>query len=203
MRGAVILALVLGVAAWLYSHRAQADPYTYHVCWTPGPVNATPVVAFQVEHGLCPDGVSSITTVPAPATCTDITIDRGSWCWRVRAAGASTVSDPSPTVTWFPAIDTDGDGVRDFADNCTLIANASQVDSDADGFGNRCDADLNGTGMVNAFDTPLFQAQLGQPSIPPVYNPADFDANGYVNAFDTAIFRQLLGSPPGPAGLLP
>jgi hypothetical protein len=99
--------------------------------------------------------------------------------------------------------DTDGDGVADSADNCTLVANPSQCDSDGDGYGNHCDADLNNNGATNAFDTPLFRAQLGQPSVAPTYNIADLNCNGSVNAFDTPIFRSLLGSPPGPSGSLP
>jgi len=100
-----------------------------------------------------------------------------------------------------PNVDTDGDGVVDALDNCRLIANANQVDSNGDGYGNRCDADLNNNGSVNAFDTPLYRAQLGQPSVAPLYNIADFNTNGSVNAFDTPIYRSLLGSPPGPSGL--
>ena len=37
------------------------------------------------------------------------------------------------------AIDTDGDGIPDSSDNCTLVANANQQDTDADGYGNICD----------------------------------------------------------------
>jgi len=95
--------------------------------------------------------------------------------------------------------DADSDGIPDATDNCTLVANPGQCDSDGDGFGNRCDGDLNNNGSTNAFDTPLFRAQLGQPSVPPTYNAADFNCNGSVNAFDTPIFRSLLGSPPGPS----
>ena len=83
------------------------------------------------------------------------------------------------------------------------MSNANQVDSNGDGFGNRCDGDLNNNGSTNAFDTPLYRAQLGQPSVPPTYNAADFNTNGSVNAFDTPIYRALLGTPPGPSGLCP
>lgn len=103
-----------------------------------------------------------------------------------------------------PAVDTDGDGVVDALDNCRLHANATQVDSDADGFGNRCDGDLGpgtGNGFTNAQDNTLFKAQLGQPSVPPTYNKADINANGFVNAQDNTLFKALLGSPPGPSGL--
>lgn len=99
--------------------------------------------------------------------------------------------------------DTDGDGVLDVADNCTELANASQVDSDGDGFGNRCDGDLNNNGATNAQDTVLFRQQLGLSSNPPTYNVADINANGAVNAQDTVLFRLLLGQPPGPSGVAP
>ena len=38
-----------------------------------------------------------------------------------------------------PCLDTDGDGVNDNLDNCWLIPNADQADSDCDGVGNVCD----------------------------------------------------------------
>ena len=50
------------------------------------------------------------------------------------------------------AVDTDLDGVDDSIDNCTTIANASQNDSNADGFGNRCDPDFDQNCTVNSSD---------------------------------------------------
>jgi len=97
--------------------------------------------------------------------------------------------------------DSDGDGVGDGQDNCKFVSNATQCDSDHDGFGNRCDGDLNNNGSTNAFDTPLFRAQIGLPSVAPTYNVADLNCNGSVNSFDTPIFRSLQGLPPGPSGL--
>ena len=46
----------------------------------------------------------------------------------------------------------DGDGIGDACDNCTLVSNADQRDTDADGYGNMCDADFNGDGVVNVTD---------------------------------------------------
>ncbi len=99
--------------------------------------------------------------------------------------------------------DTDGDGVLNTVDNCTLLPNPSQCDSDGDGYGNRCDGDFTGNGATNAQDTVVFRQQLGKPSVGPTYNGADLNCNGAVNAQDTALFRQLLGKPPGPSGLVP
>jgi len=104
-------------------------------------------------------------------------------------------------LAWQLLPDTDADQAPDDADNCSTVANPTQCDSDDDGFGNRCDGDLNGNGITNAQDTTLFRAQLGQPSAMPTYNKADLTCNGSVNAQDMTLFRGLLGSPPGPSGL--
>jgi len=98
-------------------------------------------------------------------------------------------------------LDTDADGINDHDDNCRTVSNASQVDSNGDGFGNRCDGDLNNNNATNAQDYVLFRQQLGQTSSPPNYNAADLNANGAVNAQDYVLFRGLLGSPPGPGKL--
>jgi hypothetical protein len=99
-------------------------------------------------------------------------------------------------------VDTDEDGVPNIADNCRLVANNSgtgaQADSDGDGYGNRCDGDLNQNLVTNAQDYVLFRQQIGQPSVAPVFNKADINANGVVNAQDYVIFRGLIGSAPGP-----
>jgi hypothetical protein len=62
-------------------------------------------------------------------------------------------------VLYGPAIDTDGDGLADVADNCRLVGNngqpntgAAQNDTDADGIGNMCDADFNQTCTVDFTD---------------------------------------------------
>ena len=45
--------------------------------------------------------------------------------------------------------DTDDDGIPTTLDNCTLVANADQRDTNGDGYGNVCDPDLNNDGIVN------------------------------------------------------
>ena len=99
--------------------------------------------------------------------------------------------------------DVDADGVVDVVDNCSQVANPGQCDSDADGYGNHCDADLNNNAAVNAQDTTLFREQLGLPSVGPAYIPADLNCSGAVNAQDSSLFRQLLGKPVGPSGQVP
>ncbi len=112
-------------------------------------------------------------------------------------AGATALFGPAPES------DTDGDGVPDGSDNCTLVANPTQFDSDGDDYGNHCDGDLNNNTVMNAQDYVMLRAQLGQPSVGPTYNEADLNCNGVVNAQDVVIFRSLLGEPPGPSGVVP
>lgn len=98
-----------------------------------------------------------------------------------------------------PVTDADRDSVPDAFDNCLQRANPEQRDTDRDGFGNACDADLDGNGFVNAADLAIFRVNFGFD-----FDDADFDASyGIVNAADLAVFRQLFGKPPGPSGRVP
>jgi hypothetical protein len=66
------------------------------------------------------------------------------------AIGQSSSTNYKMTAGFQSVPDTDADSVRDFLDNCTLVANTNQTnaDSDLDIFGNACDADLKGDGFV-------------------------------------------------------
>ncbi|MFK8014262.1 MAG: hypothetical protein AB8G17_02315 [Gammaproteobacteria bacterium] len=91
------------------------------------------------------------------------------------------------------AIDSDGDGVDDSVDNCSAVANADQVDSNGDGFGNLCDADLNDDLIVNVSDLGLFRAVFFTADA-----DADFNVDGVVNVVDLGILRNAFFAPPGP-----
>lgn len=94
------------------------------------------------------------------------------------------------------AQDSDNDGIDDTLDNCIEIANLNQHDSNGDGFGNLCDADLDGNNIVNFADLSLFRLAFRSNN-----SDADFDGSGFVNFADLSIFRALFGKPPGPAGI--
>ena len=89
--------------------------------------------------------------------------------------------------------DIESDGVLDNVDNCQLVANPNQLDSDNDGFGNRCDADLNNDCTVNIVDFSIFRSHYLTTT--PV---SDFNGDGVVNIVDFSIFRSLYLQPPGP-----
>jgi hypothetical protein len=100
--------------------------------------------------------------------------------------------------------DADGDGVPDALDNCTLVSNPDQLDADADGYGNICDADLNNSGSVTTADYGLLRSVLGQlASSSPTAAAADMNGSGSVTTADYGLLRARLGSPPGPSGLAP
>ncbi|MEM7083813.1 MAG: thrombospondin type 3 repeat-containing protein [Pseudomonadota bacterium] len=94
--------------------------------------------------------------------------------------------------------DTDGDGVGDDTDNCTNVANPDQRDTNGDGFGNVCDADLNNDGVINFIDVSQFSAVfLGNDA------DADFNGDGAVNFVDFVLVSQSFLGAPGPSGVAP
>lgn len=48
-----------------------------------------------------------------------------------------------------PATDRDGDAVANGDDNCALVSNANQADTDSDGVGDACSNDADGDGILN------------------------------------------------------
>ncbi len=91
--------------------------------------------------------------------------------------------------------DADGDGIADDVDNCVDVVNAPQRDSDGDGYGNACDADLNNDCVANFVDLGLFRLVFFTNDA-----DADFDGNGVVNVIDLGVMRSLFFSAPGPSG---
>lgn len=70
-----------------------------------------------------------------------------------------------------PPLDTDLDGIPDTSDNCPLIANQDQKDTDGDGIGDVCDivepVDTDGDGIIDSND-----------NCPTVPNPDQLDTDG-------------------------
>ncbi|MEM9387461.1 MAG: hypothetical protein AAGA68_20570 [Pseudomonadota bacterium] len=92
--------------------------------------------------------------------------------------------------------DLDEDGIANDADNCTLVANADQRDSNGDGYGNRCDADLDDNCVVDARDWFIMRDVIGTDD-----PDADLDGDGIVNGADALRLFSLRFSPPGPSGV--
>ncbi len=120
----------------------------------------------------------------------------GTWEATTDFFGLGTIASGVLTLTR-EASDSDGDGVADNADNCTEVSNPDQRDTDGDLFGNACDADLDGDGVVNFVDLGLLR-QLFFTTDP----DADFNGDGTVNFIDLGVMRATFFGPPGPSGLV-
>ncbi len=64
-------------------------------------------------------------------------------------------------------------------DNCQLVKNLNQRNTDGDRFGNVCDADLNNDLFTNAIDLTIFKTRFGTSNA-----DADFNGDGFVNSID-------------------
>ncbi|MFO1436634.1 MAG: Ig-like domain-containing protein [Gammaproteobacteria bacterium] len=93
--------------------------------------------------------------------------------------------------------DTDGDGREDVRDNCKLVQNADQRNTDGDQFGNVCDPDLNNDGVVNFADLAAMKAVFLKADA-----NADLNGDGVVNFADLATLKTMFLKAPGPTGYL-
>lgn len=99
------------------------------------------------------------------------------------------------------AADPDGDGFNNATDNCPLVANPLQADTDADGLGNACDdkdnRDPDDDNIISANDNCPFVPNPGQedtdattdPSMPGSHDPrgdacSDYDSDGILDDED-------------------
>lgn len=73
------------------------------------------------------------------------------------------VSGATPSVVLVSHLDIDGDGFRQLRDNCPLVANPSQIDSDADERGDACELDWDGDGINDAIDCAIADPRAGSP----------------------------------------
>jgi hypothetical protein len=106
--------------------------------------------------------------------------------------GDNVIAEMYYQVPGVPA-DTDGDGVPDDTDNCLLVPNPDQRNTDGDAFGNWCDPDFDQDGIVGLRDFFYLRFRLGS------NDPhADLNGDGIVNRDDFLILRDYFGGPPGP-----
>ncbi len=94
------------------------------------------------------------------------------------------------------AADSDVDGIDDAVDNCTLLSNDGQQDTDGDGFGNACDADFNQDCIINFADLSFLKSVFLT-----AHPDADLNSDGVVSFGDLARMRQAFLTSPGPSGL--
>jgi hypothetical protein len=115
------------------------------------------------------------------------------------AGGATAWAGP------FQGLDTDGDGVENQFDNCTLVGNPDQADANHDGCGNVCtrpiSCDLAGNMdfIVAGPDIAVIGTNFGM-SVPPGTN-GDCTGDGLVGGADLATAGREWLNRVGPSGI--
>ena len=119
---------------------------------------------------------------------------------RVTARLANDAKRASSVIVRGGGSDVDGDGIPDVTDNCVDDFNPTQLDTNGDGFGNRCDPDLDNDGFITNFgDLGLLRLAFFSTPGAPNWNPdADFNEDNAVNFIDLGIMREFFFGPPGP-----
>lgn len=97
--------------------------------------------------------------------------------------------------------DADNDDVLDVIDNCLGVFNPEQTDTNADGFGNDCDADLNNDCAINFLDLSIMSDGFFTNPASPNWNPdADLNGDNLVNFADLNRLSDSFFGTPGPSG---
>ncbi len=92
--------------------------------------------------------------------------------------------------------DQDADGVPDGEDNCVAVPNPDQRDTNVDGYGNVCDADLNNDGGVDFLDLGILKSHFFSTNA-----DCDLNGDGSVDFLDLGLMKSGFFQPPGPSGL--
>ena len=133
------------------------------------------------------------------------TIAPGDFTLRLSVTSTHTASGRRQTINDFHTVikDQDHDGIIDDGDNCILAANPEQRDTDGDGYGNACDADLDNDGKVTLSDFRLLLLVMSNeaPGIEPyvLADHVDFNNSAFVDFADFLVFRRSFTAPPGPS----
>ncbi len=116
----------------------------------------------------------------------------------VFSAGTMT-QDLSNLLNGTPVLDADFDGIADCRDNCRLVYNPDQTNTDRDGAGNACDPDVNNDGVVGTPDFNAVRSALGTAAGDAGFDEAyDLNDDDLIDAADLNIVNTFFGSPPGP-----
>jgi hypothetical protein len=100
------------------------------------------------------------------------------------------------------AEDDDLDGIFNWYDNCRVVSNTPQCDTDLDGYGNACDGDFDNNKSTSAIDFGIFVPDFKKGVDAGKADGTDMECNGVVNALDFGKFvPNFKAGKPGPSGL--
>ena len=145
----------------------------------------TPVYAVSATADAGGSAACSATTVASggSSTCTataDAKYQFDRWTGACDGQGATcsltNITSDQTSAASFEPLDGDGDGIINSSDNCPLMSNTDQLDTDGDGRGDVCDDDYDGDGITNSSDNCPLISNTDQ---------LDTDGDGLGDACDT------------------
>ena len=151
-------------------------------------------------QGTVPIGQTQVISVRAGSTPEEVFVDfvvpSGPFNIRADIKGTdpqdtNPANDSTITKLVTPILDDDRDTIENEKDNCPLIVNKDQVDTDGDGLGNACDDDDDNEGVTDAVERELGTNPLVK----------DTDGDGFDDAHDAYPLdgkRHIVPPPPPP-----
>jgi hypothetical protein len=131
----------------------------------------TAVYAVSATAGAGGSASCSATTVASggSSTCTatadaEYRFDR--WEGACNGQGATcsltNITSDQTSAASFEPLDNDDDGITNSSDNCPLMSNADQLDTDGDGIGDVCDDEVDGDDITNSSDNCPLMSNIDQ-----------------------------------------
>lgn len=141
-----------------------------------GGASGNPVTFTSSTIGICTVTTAGTVTLVTPGNCTINSNQAG-----------NTVYAPATQVsrTFVVLPDSDGDGVTDTGDNCPIVANPTQLNTDGDTQGDACDTDDDNDGVSDTVETTFGTNPVSTTNWSIL--PKDSDNDGITDAKETAI----------------